>query len=240
METCRDGHGREDEHAPGSNNSRCELKQKSSSSEHERQNPVTHESILARPSPRRDVTCLAVPLARLSAQVSFLSAQMAAPSAGAELVSALERAEAAAAQVADAAAPASAAQDGLDALESLLAADVDAELLAATGLGKRVRKLAKAAEGATPAATSLADKARQVMDAWVAKVKAATPADEAAAAAEPAAKRPKVEPAAEPRAAPPVKREAVAAPPPTKDPARDKLRELLTAALELAGACAAA
>jgi hypothetical protein len=114
---------------------------------------------------------------------------------------------------------------------------VDAELLAATGLGKRVRKLAKAGEGAGAAATSLADKARQVMDAWVAKVKAATPADEAAAA-EPAAKRAKVEPAGEPprAAAAPVKRETLAAPPSTKDPARDKLRELLTVALELAGA----
>jgi len=172
---------------------------------------------------------------------------MAAPAGADALVAQLERAEAAALQCADASASASAAQDGLAALEALLGADVDAELLAATGLGKRVRKLAnglnpraplaKAGEGASAAATSLADKARQVMDAWVAKVKAATPADEAAAA-EPAAKRAKVEPAGEPprAAAAPVKRETLAPPPSTKDPARDKLRELLTTALELAGA----
>lgn len=166
---------------------------------------------------------------------------MAAPAGADALVAQLERAEAAALHCADASAPASAAQDGLAALEALLGADVDAELLAATGLGKRVRKLAKAGEAAGAAAMSLADKARQVMDAWVAKVKAATPADDAAAA-EPAAKRAKGEPASEPprAAAAAVKRETLAPPPPTKDPARDKLRELLTTALELAGAPACA
>ena len=162
---------------------------------------------------------------------------MAAAPAGAEvLIAQLERAEAAAARCADASAPESAAQDGLAALELLLHAEVDEELLGATGLGKRLRKVAKAAEGASAIAVTLASKARQVLDAWVAKVKAATPG-EAAQAAEPAAKRAKVEAAsAKPAAAPPVKRETGAVPPPTKDPARDKLRELLTSALQIAGA----
>ena len=112
---------------------------------------------------------------------------MAAPPAGAaKLIAELERAEAAAARCADASAPESAAQDGLAALELLLHAEVDDELLGATGLGKRLRKVAKAAEGASAPAVSLASKARLVMDAWVAKVKAATPGD-AAPAAEPAA-----------------------------------------------------
>ena len=159
---------------------------------------------------------------------------MAAPAGAASLIAELERAEAAAARCADASAPESAAQDGLAALELLLHADIDEELLSATGLGKRVRKLTKVAERAGAPATSLASKARLVMDAWVAKVKAATPG-EAVPAAEPAAKRAKVEAASD---KPAVKREAGAAPPLTKDPARDKLRELLTAALQIAGACA--
>lgn len=169
---------------------------------------------------------------------------MAAPAGADALLAALERAEAAATRCADAAAPSSAAEDGLAALATLLAADVDAELLGATGLGKRVRRLAKAGEGAGPAATALAEQARAVMDAWVAKVKAAAPSDdaEAAAEAEPAAKRTKAEPVAAKAAAKPAaaKRDARAVPPPTKDAARDKGRELLTAALELAGALSAA
>jgi hypothetical protein len=188
---------------------------------------------------------------------------MAAPpvSDAAALTSLAERAEAAASAAADASTSLADVEPGLSALVALRDADVTLAVLSATGLGRRMRKLAKAADGAGEAGAQLADAARAVVDAWKAKMTAGSAASPAAgdaeapaaapAAAAPAAKRPKVEAGGagkeeagaagkkEEKEAPPakgMKREGSSLALTTDDPARNKLRELLTAALQIAGA----
>ena len=125
----------------------------------------------------------------------------------------------------------------LSALDALSAARVTTSVLSSTGVGKRLKKASKALAAAEGCADAAA-KAKAVLDTWISTVTRASEAGEAGAAeAKPAeaAAAEAAEPAAKKaRVAPPVKRVPPAS---TGNASRDKHRELLVAALRIAGAC---
>jgi hypothetical protein len=136
-------------------------------------------------------------------------------------------------------------------LQALRAAVVTVEALGVTGGGKRLRKVVKALEAAPAACSPAASAARALLDHWMAAVTRATQPGQPGEAAEageageaaPAAKRAKVEAPSKgdpPSDAPPPVAAAKRAPPQLHNAARERHRELLTAALELAGESARA
>jgi len=120
-----------------------------------------------------------------------------------------------------------AAPAALEALAALKGCAVTVELLSACGAGKRLKKATKTLEAAGAGCADVAAEVRRVVEEWRRAV------TEQAGGAAAAAETPKE---AEREEQPAAKRPKLASLPSTGSAARDKHRDLLVAALQVAGA----